>query len=1030
MATKKTSEISEEDELAQQLAWVNLVVAAGLLRPNESPEEALLLHQAGVDRFKARRLFVAGCSLDDAIRIHEARISFEDAAQFLEAGGSVVTILHLKAIGAYLPAAVELLKLCRSDEDVIRLHASGSIFYGAAEFLEAGGSVDDLLRLLETGGTIYDADKLAKGHLSLDDVLPLLAAAGKSSYGVAEFLEADGSVEDGLQLLTAGANLARTADFLEAGGSVEGALQLLASGSDLIGAAEFLDAGGSLDDALRLLSAGAHLSGAAAFLAAGGAIDDAHYLQLGGADLASCAQFLEAGGSTQEAIYSQARGENLRAATEIMRQERRKADRALLEHAGAAHRDADAFLQARGTVNDGLRLLTVDHDLYSAVELLRSNLSIDDALLLAAAGASLDDAMGFIDDGGTTEEAQELLTAGVSLEGAAQFLRSGWSVAEVIRMNEMGLGTDDQKSREEAAKREDLSPTEIELLSRDPESDVREALASSLFVPPEILERFARDSEDSEYRYAAAMVASNPNASPALIATLIGQVPEWSLFRNPAVTAETLRGLVAVLTEVGGLQGRDTVAAEIASYPRTPTDALAHLVSENPTNVAICKRAATNSNVSPETLVTLARNGDASIQALVASQPMATLDVINLVKASRNVEVLRALASRADLPEDLRAKVIENLAKAETKAGQKNDAADDLYEELSDAGNGNTPPERLAELAKSKSAKVRLLIAARTDAPLDSLTSLAADKSAAIRREVALNTSCPQVARDILADDKTWDVREALTPGAIYSAVLTSEDVTSLLKQRIAELRLKGAMRAFELGLLSEASLRNRLPVSGRTISWVQERAYSTLSEPLRAVLGTLELQPGYRIVIPETPGKVPIKRGSKGMDTHKAWDLASNPSATADELALAATAPSHSHVEYEWDEQAPDVPGQIRASGVTWEVGGDSVTRFPQILVALHPNTSADTLILLRKARSKHVRAALAQRPDLHALPILVRDKDPLVRRAVAEQEACPVELLAVLSLDPDIAVRSAASVHPQATDEIRAQAAILGIK
>ncbi|MEI6373903.1 MAG: HEAT repeat domain-containing protein [Actinomycetes bacterium] len=227
-----------------------------------------------------------------------------------------------------------------------------------------------------------------------------------------------------------------------------------------------------------------------------------------------------------------------------------------------------------------------------------------------------------------------------------------------------------------------------------------------------------------------------------------------------------------------------------------------------------------------------------------------------------------------------------------------------------------------------------------------------------------------------------------------------------------------------------EASLRNRLPVSGRTISWVQERAYSTLSEPLRAVLGTLELQPGYRIVIPETPGKVPIKRGSKGMDTHKAWDLASNPSATAEELALAATAPSHSHVEYVWDEQAPDVPGQIRASGVTWEVGGDSVTRFPQILVALHPNTSADTLILLRKARSKHVRAALAQRPDLHALPILVRDKDPLVRRAVAEQEACPVELLAVLSLDPDIAVRSAASVHPQATDEIRAQAAILGIK
>ena len=89
MATKKTSEVSEEDELAQQLAWVNLVVAADLLRPNESPEDALRLHQAGVDRFKAHRLFVAGCSLDDALHLLSAGAYLSGAVSFLAAGGTM-----------------------------------------------------------------------------------------------------------------------------------------------------------------------------------------------------------------------------------------------------------------------------------------------------------------------------------------------------------------------------------------------------------------------------------------------------------------------------------------------------------------------------------------------------------------------------------------------------------------------------------------------------------------------------------------------------------------------------------------------------------------------------------------------------------------------------------------------------------------------------------------------------------------------------------------------------------------------------
>ena len=791
------------------------------------------------------------------------------------------------------------------------------------------------------------------------------------------------STPDHIRLEDAGATWDAANEFLNSGGSVDSGVLLLAADVDLFEAAAFLAAGGSIEFALRLVEKPAFLYGAGEFFEAGGSVDDA----------------------------------------------------ICLIEAGAGLREGAKFLSVGGSVDDGLRLLAADVALYDAADFLKAGGSVDDCLRLRKAGAFIYHAHYFVDAGGSVAQALLLLAEGVCLLGAAELFSAKWSIEEILQLSKDGFDFSESDALKRLASSGYLVPAKMATLSRHPDIEVRNALAASRYATPDILERLAREKKPSSYSsdYPASHVASNRHTPPDLLRTMIGQDVDWDIIRNPAVTSQTLRALVVSFTGAGGLRGREAMAAEVARHRRTPTDALAHLVAEFPSSSDIYLAVASNTNASPETLTKLALEGDTKVKARVASNPSANADVISLLKVSRNIDVLRALRDRTDLAEEVRASVLEKLVKAEVKESQKNDAAKARALEEDQAADSNTPPATLAELAECPSAKVRLLIAARVDTPAESLVALAADESVAMRRALALNSSCPPAARDILAGDTSWDVREALAPGTIYGSELTPMDVQLLIVHKIPELRYKGALRAFELGLLPEDALRAILPAQSTregALKWIQERAYTTPFDSLRAVLRTLDLAEGYQIVVPDAPRKAPVARSKKGMDSHKAWELASNPEASAEDLAMAATAPSHSYVEYLWEKEWIDRVGQIRAEGVTRQLEGDSVTRYPQILVALHPNTSAETLVSLRKARSMYVRASLAQRPDLDAFPTLAKDKEAIVRRAVAEQAECPVELLNLLSLDSDVTVRSSAALHPHSTDEIRAQAAILGVQ
>ena len=99
-------------------------------------------------------------------------------------------------------------------------------------------------------------------------------------------------------------------------------------------------------------------------------------------------------------------------------------------------------------------------------------------------------------------------------------------------------------------------------------------------------------------------------------------------------------------------------------------------------------------------------------------------------------------------------------------------------------------------------------------------------------------------------------------------------------------------------------------------------------------------------------------------------------------------------------------------------------------VLVALAPDTVEEVLASLVESRNASVRAALAARPYEPALPVLAGDKVTTVRVAVAKQPRTPLDVLKVLSADADVEVRKAVHANPSATDEIKAVAALVGVK
>jgi hypothetical protein len=98
---------------------------------------------------------------------------------------------------------------------------------------------------------------------------------------------------------------------------------------------------------------------------------------------------------------------------------------------------------------------------------------------------------------------------------------------------------------------------------------------------------------------------------------------------------------------------------------------------------------------------------------------------------------------------------------------------------------------------------------------------------------------------------------------------------------------------------------------------------------------------------------------------------------------------------------------------------------------VATNPSTSLELLQNLAADDDVGVRVAVVHHSNISSALIeqLHDSYDPFIHQVIAESLRTPVDLLAKLALEGSSSVRSAIYRNPNATDEIRAQVALLGI-
>jgi hypothetical protein len=355
----------------------------------------------------------------------------------------------------------------------------------------------------------------------------------------------------------------------------------------------------------------------------------------------------------------------------------------------------------------------------------------------------------------------------------------------------------------------------------------------------------------------------------------------------------------------------------------------------------------------------------------------------------------------------------------------KDDGSLQFDGKLALAANPKTPTDFLRLLATGD-VEVRSRVARNPSTPLDLLTKLSKDKAKTVREAVVENTSAPddlkEIALAITASARTRKPTVAERAETIWHEELEPSSLASYLSDKAMGIRIAAAIRGAELGLIEPHQCAELISkeASGRGASQLLDRWEATREDVILEVLlvGRFEDQLARIAQDPSSPVAV-VRRLFDANIPGVAWYFATRDEVTPDELHALSTAPSHSFAT--WTEPHSPAVGQVYSDG--------HVTCYPQVVVALHDATRQDTLIQLRKARSKYVRAALAQRPDPDALPLLAKDKESVVRAAVAAQPATPIDLLEALAMDPERGVRAAVHANPSATDTARAAAALLGI-
>jgi len=239
----------------------------------------------------------------------------------------------------------------------------------------------------------------------------------------------------------------------------------------------------------------------------------------------------------------------------------------------------------------------------------------------------------------------------------------------------------------------------------------------------------------------------------------------------------------------------DTALTLLAQNISTAPAALFWLSCHN--NPDIRSAVARNPSCPPEALTYLAKDHEAGIRHAIAENPKASVGILEMLTADKNPLIAWRAQNSLNLSRarrtvtDLRLPNWENKPKDKTSVTQTSNNHLPFSDELSAteetvaflkliARKTNTPPRRLAELARHPDARIRAAVAENANTPLELLWLLAKDSEPEVKLKITENYNCPLDLLETLREDSdpyvAWQARSVVNRIVGNSQPQTSTD--------------------------------------------------------------------------------------------------------------------------------------------------------------------------------------------------------------------------------------------------------------
>jgi hypothetical protein len=343
------------------------------------------------------------------------------------------------------------------------------------------------------------------------------------------------------------------------------------------------------------------------------------------------------------------------------------------------------------------------------------------------------------------------------------------------------------------------------------------------------------------------------------------------------------------------------------------------------------------------------------------------------------------------------------------------------------ARNPNTPADIMGELAVDSHQPVRVAVAKSKSTPVSVLMDMAqAEPTAQVAKVLAGNsalrsTTEGQALAERLAED--GNARKRPRPASVkvrvdelFASNPTRKQLDALKSDKSASVRWAAVIRGYELGAFPPEAAVNLIRETPQARQVLEARWHETKNLRIADVM----IEAGSDHILAtairndEITDPVRIEAIVHARLPASCWAIATTMKLTPELLRYLSLVPSFS-----WEVWDPLPAEDLRVGMVFTPIPNTSfplghVACHTQVIVALHPLTPRDVLDRLVKARSRYVRAALAERPFENGLERLAADKEPEVRAAVARSSGLTPAIRTLLEGDADPLVRAALLENP----------------